>query len=69
MLHDCACAFPCAFACACAGLEAERFGAMCDTVKRPLYGADCYAYALVASGFGADLVVEADLGEEDGVFF
>jgi inositol-phosphate phosphatase/L-galactose 1-phosphate phosphatase/histidinol-phosphatase len=47
------------------GLEAERFGAMCDTVKRPLYGADCYAYALVASGFGADLVVEADLGLYD----
>ena len=33
-----------------------------DAVKRPLYGCDCYAYALVASGFGADLVVEADLG-------
>eukprot|EP00971_Amphidinium_carterae_P113557 2249958-Amphidinium_carterae.1 len=28
-------------------------------VKRPLYGADCYAYALLASGFGTDLVVEA----------
>ena len=38
---------------------------MCDLVKRPLYGADCYAYALVASGFGADLVVEADLGLYD----
>ena len=38
---------------------------MCDAVLRPLYGADCYAYALVASGFGADLVVEADLGLYD----
>ena len=36
-----------------------------DAVKRPLYGCDCYAYALVASGFGADLVVEADLGLYD----
>jgi inositol-phosphate phosphatase/L-galactose 1-phosphate phosphatase/histidinol-phosphatase len=47
------------------GLEQERYAAMCDAVKRPLYGADCYAYALVASGFGADLVVEADLGLYD----
>lgn len=48
-----------------AGFEEERFAAMCKAVKRPLYGADCYAYALVASGFGADLVVEADLGLYD----
>jgi hypothetical protein len=34
-------------------------------VKTPHYGADCYAYALVASGFGADIVVEADLGLYD----
>ena len=47
------------------GFEATRFGVMCDTVKRPLYGADCYAYALVASGFGADIVVESDLGLYD----
>mmetsp|Transcript_32083 Transcript_32083/g.88643 ORF Transcript_32083/g.88643 Transcript_32083/m.88643 type:complete len:655 (+) Transcript_32083:101-2065(+) len=47
------------------GLEADRFAAMCKEVKRPLYGADCYAYALVASGFGPDLVVEADLGIYD----
>ena len=47
------------------GFEAARFGVMCDTVKRPLYGADCYAYALVASGFGADIVVESDLGLYD----
>jgi inositol-phosphate phosphatase/L-galactose 1-phosphate phosphatase/histidinol-phosphatase len=44
------------------GFEQERYQCMCDRVKRPLYGADCYAYALVASGFGADLVVEAGEG-------
>ena len=44
------------------GYEAAAFGAVRDAVKRPLYGCDCYAYGLVASGFGADLVVEADLG-------
>ncbi|KAL1496755.1 hypothetical protein AB1Y20_014345 [Prymnesium parvum] len=47
------------------GAEASAFAALCAAVKRPLYGADCYAYALVASGFGADLVVEADLGLYD----
>merc|ERR1712146_50527 len=49
------------------GCEEERFADMCKAVKRPLYGADCYAYALLASGFGADLVVEADLGLYDYV--
>ena len=48
-----------------AGHEARAFASVRDAVKRPLYGADCYAYALVASGFGADLVVEADLGLYD----
>ena len=48
-----------------AGFETERFDALRALVKRPLYGCDCYAYALVASGFGADLVVEADLGLYD----
>ena len=47
------------------GFESDRFGSLRDMVKRPLYGCDCYAYALVASGFGADLVVEADLGLYD----
>lgn len=47
------------------GEESDKFKQMCDTVKRPLYGADCYAYAIVASGFGADIVVEADLGLYD----
>ncbi|CAJ1363479.1 unnamed protein product [Effrenium voratum] len=44
------------------GLEEQRFRELQLLVKRPLYGCDCYAYGLVAAGFGADLVVEADLG-------
>ena len=47
------------------GEERTKYERMCDAVKRPLYGADCYAYAILASGFGADLVVEADLGLYD----
>mmetsp|Transcript_51808 Transcript_51808/g.110135 ORF Transcript_51808/g.110135 Transcript_51808/m.110135 type:complete len:312 (-) Transcript_51808:56-991(-) len=47
------------------GEESYKFERMCNAVKRPLYGADCYAYAIVASGFGADVVVEADLGLYD----
>ena len=47
------------------GWEEQRFGDISRSVKRVLYGADCYAYGLVASGFGADLVVEADLGLYD----
>ncbi|KAL7554003.1 hypothetical protein ACHAWF_017359 [Thalassiosira exigua] len=47
------------------GEESHKFERMCRAVKRPLYGADCYAYAIVASGFGADIVVEADLGLYD----
>lgn len=47
------------------GLEETCFGMLRDRVKRPLYGCDCYAYGLLASGFGADLVVEADLGIYD----
>lgn len=43
------------------GFEAERFDKVRRTTKRTLYGSDCYAYGLVASGFGADLVIEADL--------
>lgn len=48
-----------------AGFEASRFGALGAKVKRALFGADCYAYALLASGFGTHLVVEADLGLYD----
>jgi inositol-phosphate phosphatase/L-galactose 1-phosphate phosphatase/histidinol-phosphatase len=47
------------------GEESDKFEKMCNKVLRPLYGADCYAYAIVASGFGADIVVEADLGLYD----
>lgn len=38
----------------------ERFERVRKAVKLPLYGGDCFAYGLVASGF-ADLVVEASL--------
>merc|ERR1711971_84073 len=46
------------------GVEECCFSRLRDRVKRPLYGCDCYAYALLASGF-VDLVVEADLGIYD----
>lgn len=42
-----------------------KFDAMRLAVRTTHYGADCYAYALVASGYGADIVVEADLGLYD----
>ncbi|MGB8274663.1 MAG: histidinol-phosphatase [Alphaproteobacteria bacterium] len=42
------------------GSDAYAFEALCEAVKRPQYGADCYAYALLASGF-VDLVVEAGM--------
>uniref|UniRef100_A0A7S2DN92 histidinol-phosphatase n=1 Tax=Haptolina brevifila TaxID=156173 RepID=A0A7S2DN92_9EUKA len=47
------------------GFESMAFAKIRDAVKRPLYGCDCYAYGLVASGFGADMVVESDLGLYD----
>ena len=47
------------------GEELTKFDNMRSAVRCPHYGADCYAYALVASGFGADVVVEADLGLYD----
>jgi len=40
------------------------FQHLCEHVKIPLYGCDCYAYALLASGF-VDLVVEATLSPYD----
>lgn len=46
------------------GVEETRFGRLRSRVLRPLYGCDCYAYALLASGF-VDMVVEADLGIYD----
>ena len=48
-----------------AGEEMSKFEAVRDASLRTLYGCDCYAYALVASGFGADAVVEAGLGLYD----
>ncbi len=48
-----------------AGEEWNKFQVVRDSSLRTLYGCDCYAYALVASGFGADAVVEADLGLYD----
>ncbi|KAJ0252453.1 Bifunctional phosphatase IMPL2 [Hirschfeldia incana] len=45
--------------------EAEKaFARVRDKVKMPLYGCDCYAYALLASGF-ADLVIESGLKPYD----
>jgi inositol-phosphate phosphatase/L-galactose 1-phosphate phosphatase/histidinol-phosphatase len=41
-----------------------KFTAMKNAVRTLHYGADCYAYALVATGH-ADVVVEADLGLYD----
>lgn len=42
------------------GLDAIAFRHLRRAVKGVNYGSDCYAFALLASGFG-DLVVEADL--------
>ncbi|HSR56379.1 MAG TPA: histidinol-phosphatase [Alphaproteobacteria bacterium] len=42
------------------GADAEAFARVSDAVQHALYGGDCYAYGLLASGH-ADLVVEADL--------
>ncbi|MEK7990933.1 MAG: histidinol-phosphatase [Thiotrichaceae bacterium] len=46
------------------GQDKVAFEALCQQIKLPLYGADCYAYALLAMGF-VDLVVEADLSPYD----
>jgi histidinol phosphatase-like enzyme (inositol monophosphatase family) len=43
-----------------AGDDAARFDRLRRAVKLAMYGGDCYAYALLASGF-IDLVVEAGL--------
>ena len=48
-----------------AGDALTKFDTMRGAVRTPHYGCDCYAYALVASGFSADVVVEADLGLYD----
>ena len=44
--------------------NAGAFEALKDAVREPLYGCDCYAYGLLASGF-CDLVCEADLKPYD----
>ncbi len=46
------------------GDDEEAFGRLSRQVCYPLYGADCYAYGLLASGY-TDLVVEASLGTYD----
>ncbi|KAI3978858.1 hypothetical protein MKX01_016033 [Papaver californicum] len=42
----------------------EAFARVRNKVKVPLYGCDCYAYALLASGF-VDLVIESGLKPYD----
>jgi inositol-phosphate phosphatase / L-galactose 1-phosphate phosphatase / histidinol-phosphatase len=42
----------------------ERFERVRKAVKLPMYGGDCFAYGLVASGF-ADLVIESGLNIYD----
>ncbi|XP_059453645.1 bifunctional phosphatase IMPL2, chloroplastic [Corylus avellana] len=46
------------------GDAVEAFARVRNKVKVPLYGCDCYAYALLASGF-VDLVVESGLKPYD----
>jgi inositol-phosphate phosphatase/L-galactose 1-phosphate phosphatase/histidinol-phosphatase len=46
------------------GAEADAFARLSSRVKLPLFGGDCYAYGLLASGH-VDLVVEATLGADD----
>ncbi len=46
------------------GTDAEAYARVRDRVRHPLYGGDCYAYGLLASGH-ADLVVEASLEPYD----
>jgi inositol-phosphate phosphatase/L-galactose 1-phosphate phosphatase/histidinol-phosphatase len=46
------------------GADAEAFGRVAGAAKLVRYGADCYAYGLVALGF-ADIVIEASLKTYD----
>jgi inositol-phosphate phosphatase/L-galactose 1-phosphate phosphatase/histidinol-phosphatase len=46
------------------GGERDAFERLAARVKHPLFGADCYAYGLLASGY-ADLVCESDLKPYD----
>ena len=44
------------------GEEWRKFEVVRDASLHTLYGCNCFAYALVASGFGVDAVVETELG-------
>ncbi|MGH6886096.1 MAG: histidinol-phosphatase [Geminicoccales bacterium] len=46
------------------GPNAPPYGRLTGAVKMPLYGGECYAYGLLASGF-VDLVVEAEMKPYD----
>ncbi|MBT7956117.1 MAG: histidinol-phosphatase [Rhodospirillaceae bacterium] len=46
------------------GADEAAFNRLADSVKFPLYGADCYAYGLLASGF-TDIVCEATMQPYD----
>jgi inositol-phosphate phosphatase/L-galactose 1-phosphate phosphatase/histidinol-phosphatase len=46
------------------GADRDAFERLAARSKHPMFGADCYAYGLVASGF-ADLVCECDLKPYD----
>ena len=46
------------------GSDLAAFDRLTEAVKYPLYGADCYAYGLLASGF-TDVVCEASLQPYD----
>lgn len=47
------------------GDEMDKFEMVRDRSYRTLYGCDCYAYALLASGWNVQVVIEADLGLYD----
>jgi inositol-phosphate phosphatase/L-galactose 1-phosphate phosphatase/histidinol-phosphatase len=46
------------------GADADAFGRLAAAVRHTLYGADCYASALLAGGW-SDLVAEASLQPYD----
>lgn len=46
------------------GADEAAFNRLAESVKFPLYGADCYAYGLLASGF-TDIVCEASMQPYD----
>jgi fructose-1,6-bisphosphatase/inositol monophosphatase family enzyme len=46
------------------GADFDAFERVRKRVKQPMYGGECYAYGLLASGF-IDLVIEATMGSYD----